>query len=194
VADARKYLQHGYLKIEPRKRNWDNTNIVAAQQLMEGRSLSKWKDGGFGDLVVRGKQVDHQFADELVDAVAVMITDWLISERPTWITCIPSTKSGDLVPHFARRLAAKLGIPFHAVVTKVKSTAAQKGMENSAHQGSNVSGAFKIVGDLPLGPVFLVDDLVDSRWTFTEVGRILRQYGSGNVYPVALASTQSGDS
>ena len=194
VADAQIYLRHGYLKIEPRKRNWDNTNIVAAQQLMEGKSLSKWKDGGFGDLVVRGKQIDHQFADELVDAVAAMIADWSISERPTWITCIPSTKSGDLVPHFARRLASNLGLPFHAVVAKVKSTAAQKGMENSAHQGSNVSGAFKIVGDLPLGPVFLVDDLVDSRWTFTEVGRILRQYGSGNVYPVALASTHSGDS
>ena len=161
---------------------------------MEGKSLSKWKDGGFGDLVVRGKQIDHQFADELVDAVAAMISDWSISERPTWITCVPSTKSGDLVPHFARRLATKIGIPFHAVVTKVRSTAAQKGMENSAHQGANVSGAFKIVGDLPLGPVFLVDDLVDSRWTLTEVGRILRQYGSGNVYPVALASTQSGDS
>ena len=194
VADAQIYLRHGYLKIEPRKRNWDNTNIATTQQLMEGKSLSKWKDGGFGDLVVRGKQIDHRFADELVDAVAAMIADWSISERPTWITCIPSTKSGDLVPHFARRLAAKLGIPFYAAVTKVRSTAAQKGMENSAHQGANVNGAFKIVGDLPLGPVFLVDDLVDSRWTLTEVGRILRQYGSGNVYPVALASTQSGDS
>ena len=194
VADAQIYLRHGYLKIEPRKRNWDNTNIATTQQLMEGKSLSKWKDGGFGDLVVRGKQIDHRFADELVDAVAAMIADWSISERPTWITCIPSTKSGDLVPHFARRLAAKLGIPFYAAVTKVRSTPAQKGMENSAHQGANVNGAFKIVGDLPLGPVFLVDDLVDSRWTLTEVGRILRQYGSGNVYPVALASTQSGDS
>lgn len=193
VADAQIYLRHGYLKIEPRKRNWDNKNIAPAEQLMEGKALSKWKDGGFGDLVVRGKQIDHQFADELVDAVVAMISDWSISERPTWITCIPSTKSGDLVPHFARRLALKLRIPFHAAVTKVRSTAAQKGMENSAHQGANVSGAFKIVGDLPLGPVFLVDDLVDSRWTFTEVGRILRQYGSGNVYPVALASTQSGD-
>ena len=174
-------------------RDLNKKNINAAEQLMEGRALSRWKDGGFGDLVVRGKQIDHQFADELVDAVVEMIADWSISERPTWITCIPSTKSGDLVPHFARRLAAKLGIPFHAVVTKVRTTAPQKGMENSAHQGSNVSGAFKIVGELPFGPVFLVDDLVDSRWTLTEVGRILRQYGSGNVHPVALASTRSGD-
>ena len=194
VADAQNYLRHGYLKIEPRKRDLNNKKIVASEQLMEGKALSRWKDGGFGDLVVRGKQIDHQFADELVDAVVEMIADWSISECPTWITCIPSTKSGDLVPHFARRLAAKLGIPFHAVVTKVRTTAPQKGMENSAHQGANVSGAFKIVGELPFGSVFLVDDLVDSRWTLTEVGRILRQYGSGNVYPVALASTRSGDS
>ena len=194
LADAQNYLRHGYLKIEPRRKNWDNRNIAAAEQLMEGKALSKWKDGGFGDLVVRGKQIEHQFADELVDAVAAMISGWSISERPTWITCIPSTKSGDLVPNFARRLAVELKIPFLAAITKLRSTAPQKGMENSAHQGANVSGAFKIVGDLPLGPVFLVDDLVDSRWTLTEVGRILRQHGSGNVYPVALASTQSGDS
>ena len=194
VADAQNYLRHGYFKIEPRKKDLNNQKIVAAEQLMEGKALSRWKDGGFGELVVRGKQIDHQFADELVDAVVEMIADWSISEHPTWITCIPSTKSGDLVPHFARRLAAKLGIPFHPVVTKVRSTAAQKRMENSAHQGANVSGAFKIVGELPFGPVFLVDDLVDSRWTLTEVGRILRQYGSENVYPVALASTRSGDS
>ena len=194
VADAQNYLRHGYLKIEPRKRDLNNKKIVAAEQLMEGRALSRWKDGGFGDLVLQGKQIDHQFADELVDAVVAMIADWSISESPTWITCIPSTKSGDLVPHFARRLAAKLGIPFHSAVTKVRTTAAQKGMENSAHQGANVSGAFNIVGELPLGPVFLVDDLVDSRWTLTEVGQILQQYGSGNVYPVALASTRWGDS
>lgn len=194
LADAQNYLRHGYLKIEPRRKNWDNRNIAVAELLMEGKALSKWKDGGFGDLVVRGKQIEHQFADELVDAVAEMISGWSIAERPTWITCIPSTKSGDLVPNFARRLAVELKIPFLAAVTKLRSTEPQKGMENSAHQGANVSGAFKIVGDLPLGPVFLVDDLVDSRWTLTEVGRILRQHGSGNVYPVALASTQSGDS
>ena len=67
-------------------------------------------------------------------------------------------------------------------------------MANSAHQGANVSGAFTINGALLDGPVFLLDDLVDSRWTLTEVGRLLRQSGSGNVYPLALASTQSGDS
>jgi ATP-dependent DNA helicase RecQ len=35
--------------------------------------------------------------------------------------------------------------------------------------------------------VFLVDDLVDSRWTLTVVGRLLRRAGSGPVVPLALA-------
>lgn len=194
MSDAQAYLRRGYLKIEPRKNNLDRKKIPAIEQLMEGRCLSKWKDGGYGDQVARGKQIDHHFGDEIVDAVVAMISDWNMQERPTWMTCIPSTKSGDLVPDVALRIANQLGIPFHQVVTKIRSIESQKGMENSAHQGANVSGAFMIAGSPPDGPVFLVDDLVDSRWTLTEVGRLLKQSGSGNVYPLALASTQSGES
>ena len=194
IAEVQEYLRHGYLKIEPRRRNWDNKNIPLDEQLMEGRCLSKWKDGGYGDLVMRGKQVDHQFSDDLVGAVITMISEWDMPERPTWITCVPSTKSGNLVPDVTIRIAKGLGIPFHQSVAKAKSTKSQKLMENSAHQGANVNGAFIIVDTPSPGPVFLVDDLIDSRWTMTEVGKILRQSGSGNVYPLALASTRSGDS
>ena len=192
--EAQRYLRREYLRIEPRIRNWDNTTIKSSERLVEGRCLCKWKDGGIGDRIATEKQVDHQFSDEVVDFALEMIREWKMPEKPTWVTCVPSTKSGDLVPDVARRIAEKLGIPFIPVVSKVRATKAQKGMENSAHQGANVSGAFELVGDLPAGPVFLVDDLVDSRWTLTEVGRILRQSGSGNVYPLTLASTQSGDS
>jgi ATP-dependent DNA helicase RecQ len=192
--EAQNYLRKEYLRIEPRIRSWDNTTINSSERIIEGRCLSKWKDGGIGDRIAREKQVDHRFSDEVVDFALEMILEWKIPENPTWVTCVPSTKSGELVPDVARRIAEKLKIPFLPVVSKVRSTKAQKGMENSSYQGANVSGAFMVVGDLPAGPVLLVDDLVDSRWTLTEVGRILRQAGSGNVYPLALASTQSGDS
>jgi ATP-dependent DNA helicase RecQ len=36
------------------------------------------------------------------------------------------------------------------------------------------------------GPVLLVDDLVDSRWTVTVAGRLLRTAGSDAVLPFAL--------
>jgi len=34
-----------------------------------------------------------------------------------------------------------------------------------------------------------VDDIVDSRWTMTAIGWLLREAGSGPVYPFALADT-----
>jgi ATP-dependent DNA helicase RecQ len=35
--------------------------------------------------------------------------------------------------------------------------------------------------------VLLVDDLVDTGWTFTVVARLLRRAGAGRIYPFALA-------
>ena len=64
----------------------------------------------------------------------------------------------------------------------------QREQQNSAHQQANVSGVFGVVGDVPAGPVLLVDDLVDSGWTMTEIGRVLRRAGASVVHPVALAA------
>jgi len=38
------------------------------------------------------------------------------------------------------------------------------------------------------GPVLLIDDLVESRWTLTIAARLLRQAGAGTVLPFALAA------
>jgi ATP-dependent DNA helicase RecQ len=67
-------------------------------------------------------------------------------------------------------------------------------MNNSAHQHANVDGAFEANGVIPPGPVLLVDDLVDSRWTLTEVAKRLRLAGAEQVFPLALASTMGRDS
>ncbi len=37
----------------------------------------------------------------------------------------------------------------------------------------------------------LIDDIVDSRWTLTEVAALLRQNGSGPVHPMLLAEATS---
>jgi ATP-dependent DNA helicase RecQ len=41
------------------------------------------------------------------------------------------------------------------------------------------------------GAVLLVDDLVDSRWTLTVAGSLLRAHGSGPVIPFALAEARA---
>ena len=63
-------------------------------------------------------------------------------------------------------------------------------MENSVQQYANVADAFGVTAPVPTGPVLLVDDIVDSKWTLTVVAAALRQTGSGPVFPIVLARAQ----
>ena len=155
--------------------------------------LSRWADGGWGDLVKNGKQVEGQFDQQLVDATAEMITEhWRPDPRPAWVTYVPSSRSPGLVSDFAHRLATELNLACSGVIEKTRETDEQKTKENSSQQYSNIKGAFTINGPLPDGPVLLVDDIVDSKWTLTEIGYHLLEAGSGPVVPFALASTAKG--
>ena len=78
-------------------------------------------------------------------------------------------------------------------IRKTRVTEPQKTMENSFHQATNLDGAFAVDSwEGIAGPVLLVDDMVDSGWTFTVLAALLRQSGSGPVFPVALANTAKG--
>ena len=49
-------------------------------------------------------------------------------------------------------------------------------MENSVKQARNVIGAFAVdAAEIMEGPVLLVDDMVDSRWSITVCGVALRE-------------------
>lgn len=92
------------------------------------------------------------------------------------------------MPSFADRLARKLNIPFVPCVKKIKQNRPQKEMKNSTQQAKNLDGAFAVSPWRGMaGSVFLIDDMVDSRWTFTVIAALLRQAGSGKVFPLALA-------
>ena len=86
------------------------------------------------------------------------------------------------------RLAKRLGIPFLPAVRKIKENRQQKQMNNSYQQADNLDGVFSVDMDMvPGGPAFLIDDMVDSRWTFTVIAALLRQAGCPAVFPLALA-------
>lgn len=119
-----------------------------------------------------------------------LVREWNPQPAPGWVTCIPSLRHPDLVPDFAQRLAAALTFPFHAVLERTDDRPEQKTMANNTQQARNVDGSLRIIpGVLPTGPVLLVDDIVDSRWTFTVAAWLLRSQGSGDVWPLALAQT-----
>lgn len=80
-------------------------------------------------------------------------------------------------------------MPFRPVVVKTRETKPQTELDNSHQQFANVRGAFAMDGVPAEGPVLLVDDLVDSRWTLTVVGAALLEAGSGPVPPFVLAKS-----
>jgi len=88
---------------------------------------------------------------------------------------------------WAERLAAGLELPFIPVLVRTGDALEQKAMANSAMQARNVQGTLAVVGGVRPGPVLLVDDIVDSGWTLTLAGWLLRMNGSGAVYPFVLA-------
>ncbi|MDO8586511.1 MAG: RecQ family ATP-dependent DNA helicase [Armatimonadota bacterium] len=155
-----------------------------------GRALCMWGDAGWGDLVRRGKQQDGRFSQDLVIAAAELVrTRWKPDPFPEWITCVPSLHKAMLVPDFARRLAIELNIRFRNCIMKVRDTAPQKLMHNSHQQLNNIKDAFDLDDARVLpGPALLVDDMTDSKWTFTVVAALLRSRGCGQVFPLALAS------
>lgn len=195
VNDAIVYLRKSDRIIEPRKQwlqklpNYGFSGRIKPElQAETGKALSLWGDAGWGELVKRGKYEDNHFDDALVQGTVEMIRRWRLQPMPTWVTCVTSLTRPNLVPNFAQRLANQLGLPFQPAATKVQHNKPQKEMNNSYQQAHNLDGVFEIdPNQINSGAVFLIDDMVDSRWTFTVIAALLRRAGSGQVFPVALA-------
>jgi ATP-dependent DNA helicase RecQ len=163
---------------------------VAPLECEPGYALAAYGDMGWGEMVRRGKYVEGRFDDALVEACVSLVAEWAPSPVPRWVTSLPSSRHPELVPELANRLAERLGLPFRRAIVKTACNAPQKKMENSTMQARNLDGVFTIDDSQCLaGPVILVDDLVDSRWTFTVAGALLRQAGCPAVFPLALADS-----
>jgi ATP-dependent DNA helicase RecQ len=198
VHEAIEFLRGTSLPFEPRKQ-WPSGGMpkyglkgkIRAEHLAEsGRALCMWGDAGWGRLVQKGKYVDRHFSDELVKACVALLREWNPQPAPTWVTCIPSLRHPKLVPDFAQRLSSELELPFRNAIVKTGVRPEQKTMANSTQQARNVDGSLAVIDEqLLAGPVLLVDDMVDSRWTLTVAAWLLRSRGAGEVWPLALAIT-----
>jgi ATP-dependent DNA helicase RecQ len=201
VQRAQRFLGQQWIGIEPRAMlpngifpDRSRRKIDEKDRVEPGLALCAYKDELFGTLIRAGKYQAGRFDDRLVSAAAEAIrATWLIDET-WWMVPVPSRRHPELVRDFASRLATVLGIDYVDALAKTRDTAEQKTMENSYQQCENMIGAFRANPDLVRhGPVLLVDDLVDSRWTLAICGERLRKRGSGPVYPFVLASQRKGD-
>ena len=158
--------------------------------MQSGKVLCRWGDAGWGNAVLKGKYRERRFSEELVKACVNLVLKWAPQPTPQWVTCIPARRHPDLVPDFARRLAGELRLPFKMALVKTDDRLEQKSMANSIQQARNIDGSLAIAeSNLLSGPVLLVDDMVDSKWTLTVAAYLLTSRGTGPVYPLALATT-----
>ena len=199
-------MRHRYIQIKPRgtfASSGANARLAFVDyalpykdnnlKIESGMALSSWKDGGWGDIVAEGK---HQgsFSHNLIPPMVKMINSIPYEQRPTWLTYIPSPRHPRLVKNFAHALAEALGVECKDTINIAEVRPPQKTMENSFFQSKNLDGAFGI--DTSQGyaaPVWLLDDAVDSRWTFTIAGALLRKNGIPKVIPIALTSTSKNN-
>lgn len=202
--NALDFLKYRYVKIDSRK-IFGGSNALSREafstyqfpyknsqlQAEDGLALSRWKDGIWGDVVAAGKAADA-FSDELIAPMVLMIQSMPIKQQPRWLTYVPSPRHPTLVKNFAHKLAAALGIVCSDAISIAIAKAPQKNMENSFRRSENLDGAFAIdQSQVYLDPVFLLDDAVDSRWTFTVVAALLKRANTGKVYPIALTATSN---
>ena len=187
VQRAQQFIKSKFGVIEPRKQFPDKTKIESEFQFKGGIVLSNYADAGYGMAVQKGKYLDGYFSDELVDASVKILSEFIKNNNIEWITPVTSKRHPQLVPDFAKRLADRLGIGYFEGIKKLDAEE-QKKFENSDGQYQNANDSFEII-QVKKENILLVDDMVDSRWTFTVCAIKMREKGSGDIYPFALANT-----
>lgn len=200
VLAAQQFIREDFNIIKPRKqwpsgKSIDGRNRIPEKFLCEqGRVLSNYGDAGWGKRVSVGKYKNNCFDDQLVEASYLLLKEFITENDIKWITNVPSIRHPQLVKSFTEKLAVKLELKYYDILDKVKDSICQKELNNNYLQCENAYNSFEVKASYGEN-VLLVDDMVDSRWTFTVCGYKLRKSGSGKVFPFALADSagRNGD-
>jgi ATP-dependent DNA helicase RecQ len=170
--------------------------IPADEQVGDGRAVARLSDIGWGarlrELVGPGAG-DGPVPAAVVDAVVAVLRTWGWMERPVAVAAMPSRTRPELIATLAERIATlgKLQLLGTLAYEHDGPTGAHGG--NSAHRLAAVWERVVVPPDVAaavaplLGPVLLIDDVADSRWTVTVAGRALRRAGATAVLPLVLA-------
>ncbi|QDO88079.1 ATP-dependent DNA helicase RecQ [Ornithinimicrobium ciconiae] len=168
--------------------------ISPEESMTTGRALARVSDLGWGQRVrelVQGP--DTAVPEQIVNAVTKVLADWDWAQRPVAIVSVPSRSHPELVGSFARRLGELGRLPYLGELTAPHGGPTGEAGGNSAFRLAGVWDQFDVGPELAQqlaglrGPILLVDDLVDSRWTMTVAARALRLAGADAVLPLALA-------
>ncbi|MGO1384517.1 MAG: helicase-related protein, partial [Arachnia sp.] len=175
--------------------------IPEADRVLEGRVVARLTDLGWGktlrDLLAHdanGRPLDADLPPDLAKACLRVLKGWDWEERPAAVAWIPSLRRPRLVEAVATGIATAGRLTLLGPLDLSPQAEELTSSTNSAYRVRDVWDRFRIpdgmagqLSTLP-GPVLLVDDLVDSRWSMTVAGRLLRRSGAADVLPFALGS------
>ncbi|EPR76392.1 ATP-dependent DNA helicase RecQ [Leifsonia rubra CMS 76R] len=171
--------------------------ISPDERASEGRALARLTDLGWGGtlrtLFASGAP-DAPASPELIAACVRVLSDWNWDDRPVAVVSLPSRRRPQLIASIAEGLATAGKLPYLGSLSYTGDGPRGEPGGNSAYRLASVWEQFEWAGGdgaagtkLPHGPILLVDDLVDSRWTLTIATRAVRAAGAEAVLPFALA-------
>lgn len=174
--------------------------IALQERAQAGRALARLTDLGWGNrlreifaLGPDGSPLDGPVPADLGSASLQVLADWDWEQRPVAVVGLPSPVRPALASSLARGLAAAGKLTDLGDMEWVKEPEHFGG--NSVFRCAGVLGAYRLpdrvqeyLASSP-GPVLLVTDRIDSRWSSTVVARMLRKAGATAVLPYALAIT-----
>ena len=205
VRTAHRVLRRVGVPVEPRSQ-WPSGmgrlgvglsgRISAGDRLDEGRAVARLTDLGWGQrlraLLAPGAP-DAPADDALLAACVEVLAGWGWEQRPAGVVAMPSLRRPALVGSVAEHLATLGRLPLLGSLALTTDSSPGEPGGNSAFRLAAVHDRFAVPAGLARslsaldGPVLLVDDLVDSRWTLTVAGRLLRQAGAPAALPFCLA-------
>jgi len=200
TASAAESLDRVGVPIEPR-RAWPTGadrlgapvkgRIAADEQASEGRALARLTDLGWGGtlrVLFGAGAADAPVSPQLLAGCVRVLAGWGWERRPVAVVAVPSRSRPLLTDSLARGIAEIGRLPYLGELGLVGGGPTGQPGGNSAFRVAGLWERFTAEGlDIPAGPVLLVDDQADSRWTLTIAARTLRRAGATDVLPFVLA-------
>ena len=154
-----------------------------------GRAVARLTDLGHGQTLRElfgGEPRDSTVPASLVPAAIEVLQDW----RPhvEGLVVVESATRPTLTADLADGLSRYLRRPVVGRWAIADPTVAPgQGAMNSAQRVAAVTRRFRLEGEIPAGPLLLVDDQVVTGWTLTIAAQALRAAGADAVLPFVLA-------
>ena len=175
--------------------------IPEEEQVREGRAVARLTDLGWGNVLreifradADGTPIDTEVPAELARACLRVLGEWDWGQRPVAVAWVPSISRPRLVASLGAGIASAGRLKALGALELAADAGPLSRSTNSAFRVRDLWHRFAVpkvmqerLATMP-GPVLLVDDIADSRWTLTVAGRLLRTAGADAVLPFALGA------